>query len=79
MNRIPPSEKIRKQIETLLNGDWVTTEEFVSKFVLLGTQLLVQESSGVDPMMWAPLDLWKRVRNAKNASTIPAGVSATDR
>ena len=44
MNRIPPSEKIRKQIETLLNGDWETVEDFVSKFILLGSQLLAQES-----------------------------------
>jgi transposase-like protein len=44
MNRIPPSEKIRKQFKTLLNGNWDTTEDLVSKLMLLGSQLLAQES-----------------------------------
>jgi putative transposase len=44
MKRIPPSEKIRKQFKTLLNGNWDTTEDLVSKLMLLGSQLLAQES-----------------------------------
>jgi len=44
MNRIPPSEKIRKQFKTLLDGNWDTTEDLVSRFMLLGSQLLAQES-----------------------------------
>lgn len=44
MNRIPPSKRIRKLFDTLLNGNWEPTEDLVSRHMLLGSQLLAQES-----------------------------------
>jgi putative transposase len=43
MNRIPPSEKIQKQIEALLQGDWINTEDLITKLIRLGTRHLAQE------------------------------------
>jgi transposase-like protein len=63
MNRIPPSEQIRKQIETLLNGDWETVEDFVSKFILLGSQLLAQESLEQEAADYLERDHYQRRRD----------------
>jgi len=43
MNRIPPSERIQKQIDALLEGNWTDGEDFVTKLILLGAQHLGQE------------------------------------
>jgi len=42
MNRIPPSKRIQKQIEALLQGDWESKEDLVPKLLMLGTQRLAQ-------------------------------------
>jgi putative transposase len=63
MNRIPPSEQIRKQIQTLLNGDWETAEDFVSKFILLGSQLLAQESLEQEAADYLERDHYQRRRD----------------
>ncbi len=44
MNRIPPSERIQKQIEELLQGTWADQEEMVNKLLMLGAQRLAQEA-----------------------------------
>jgi putative transposase len=43
MNRIPPSERIQKQIDALLDGEWANGDELVTKLILLGAQHLGQE------------------------------------
>jgi putative transposase len=43
MNRIPPSERIQKQIEALLQGNWEDKEDLITKLLMLGTQRLTQE------------------------------------
>jgi transposase-like protein len=43
MNRIPPSERIQKQIDALLEGEWANGDELVTKLILLGAQHLGQE------------------------------------
>jgi len=43
MNRIPPSERIQKQIDALLEGEWTDGEDLVTKLILLGAQHLGQE------------------------------------
>ena len=43
MKRIPPSERIQKQIDALLEGEWATGDELVTKLILLGAQHLGQE------------------------------------
>ena len=43
MNRIPPSERIQKQIDALLKGEWANGDELVTKLILLGAQHLGQE------------------------------------
>lgn len=43
MNRIPPSERIQKQIDDLFHGNWQTKEDLVGKLIMLGTQHLAQE------------------------------------
>jgi len=43
MNRIPPSERIQQQIDTLLKGDWANGEDPVSHMLRLGAQRLAQE------------------------------------
>jgi len=43
MNRIPPSERIQKQIDALLEGEWANGDELVTKLILLGVQRLEQE------------------------------------
>ena len=43
MNRIPPSEKIQKQIDALLEGEWANGDELVTKLILQGAQHLGQE------------------------------------
>ena len=43
MNRIPPSERIQKQIDALLEGNWSDGEDLVTKLILLGAQHLGQE------------------------------------
>lgn len=43
MNRIPPSEQVRKQIAALLEqGEWETGEDLLSQLVLLGAQQVAQ-------------------------------------
>ena len=44
MNRIPPSERIQKQIEDLLQGTLAEQEELVTKLLMLGAQRLAQEA-----------------------------------
>jgi len=43
MNRIPPSERIQKQIDALLEGEWANGDELVTKLMHLGAQHLAQE------------------------------------
>jgi transposase-like protein len=43
MNRIPPSKRIQKQIDALLEGEWANGDELVTKLILLGAQHLGQE------------------------------------
>ena len=43
MKRIPPSERIQKQIDALLEGEWATGDELFTKLILLGAQHLGQE------------------------------------
>lgn len=43
MQRIPPSEQIRKQLDDLLNNGLVRQENPIGTMVQLGTQLVVQE------------------------------------
>lgn len=43
MNRIPPSEKIRKQISQLMQGDWENEEGLITKLLHLGAQRIAQE------------------------------------
>jgi putative transposase len=44
MNRIPPSQLIREQIEALLNGAFEDQDDLLSQLVRLGAQQLVQEA-----------------------------------
>jgi len=44
MNRIPPSGRIQKKIEELLQGTWADQEEMVTKLLMLGAQRLAQEA-----------------------------------
>jgi len=44
MNRIPPSKRIRSQIEALMNGAFEDQEDLLSQLVRLGVQQLVQEA-----------------------------------
>ncbi len=44
MKRIPPSERIQKQIEDLLQGTLAEHEELVTKLLMLGAQRLAQEA-----------------------------------
>jgi putative transposase len=43
MNRIPPSERIQKQIDDLFHGNWENKEDLIGKLIMLGTQHLAQE------------------------------------
>jgi putative transposase len=43
MNRIPPSEKIRKQINKIMQGDWENEEDLITKLLHLGAQRIAQE------------------------------------
>ena len=43
MNRIPPSERIQKQIDDLFHGNWESKEDLIGKLIMLGTQHLAQE------------------------------------
>lgn len=43
MNRIPPSEKIRKQISQIMQGDWENEEGLITKLLHLGAQRIAQE------------------------------------
>jgi putative transposase len=43
MNRIPPSEKIRKQINRIMQGDWENEEDLITKLLHLGAQRIAQE------------------------------------
>ena len=43
MNRIPPSERIQKQIDALLEGEWANGDELATELILLGAQHLGQE------------------------------------
>lgn len=43
MNRIPPSEKIRKQINKIMQGDWENEEDLITKLLHLGAQHIAQE------------------------------------
>jgi hypothetical protein len=43
MNRIPPSERIQKQIDALLEGERANGDELVTKLTILGAQHLGQE------------------------------------
>lgn len=42
MNRIPPSQRIREQIEALLNGAFEDQDDLLNQLVRLGAQQLVQ-------------------------------------
>ena len=44
MNRIPPSERIQKQIKELLQGTWADQDEMVTKLLMLGALRLAQEA-----------------------------------
>jgi putative transposase len=44
MKRIPPSERIRKQINEILQGDWENEEDLITKLLHLGTQRIAQEA-----------------------------------
>ena len=44
MNRIPPSKRIRSQIEALMNGAFEDQEDLLSQLVRLGVQQLIQEA-----------------------------------
>ena len=43
MNRIPPSERIQKQIDELLEGNWKDSDDLVTRLIHLGAQHLAQE------------------------------------
>lgn len=43
MNRIPSSEKIRKQISKIMQGDWENEEDLITKLLHLGAQRIAQE------------------------------------
>jgi transposase-like protein len=45
MNKIPPSQRIRKQIEALFSGEgWEDQEELITRILSLGAQQLAQEA-----------------------------------
>ena len=60
MNRIPPSERIQKQIEALLQGDWEDKEDLVTKLLMLGTQRLAQEMLEQETTDYLGRDHYKR-------------------